>query len=62
MGRGRPASRAASALLHGFSDTTIPFESSAVFETVLAEAGYDVELIGLPPAGLDCSRADPPSS
>jgi predicted esterase len=32
-------------LLHGDADGTIPLESSAVFEAVLAEAGYDVELV-----------------
>jgi hypothetical protein len=32
-------------LIHGDSDSTIPFESSAAFEAVLAEAGYDVELV-----------------
>jgi acetyl esterase/lipase len=32
-------------LLHGDADEDIPFENSAVFETLLAAAGYDVELI-----------------
>lgn len=32
-------------LLHGTSDGVIPLENSAAFETVLAEAGYDVELV-----------------
>jgi pimeloyl-ACP methyl ester carboxylesterase len=35
-------------LIHGESDSTIPFENSAAFETVLAEAGYDVELVEFP--------------
>ena len=37
-------------LIHGESDSTIPFENSAAFETVLAEAGYDVELVEFPVA------------
>ena len=32
-------------LLHGDADTTPPPENSAAFEAVLAEAGYDVELV-----------------
>lgn len=32
-------------LLHGENDTTIPFENSVEFDAVLAEAGYDTELI-----------------
>jgi hypothetical protein len=32
-------------LLHGDNDTTVPLEVSARFEAVLAEAGYDVELV-----------------
>ena len=32
-------------LLHGDSDLTVPLEVSAAFEAVLAEAGYDVELV-----------------
>ena len=32
-------------LLHGDADEDIPFENSAVFETLLVEAGYDGELI-----------------
>ena len=32
-------------LIHGASDGTIPLGSSAAFEAVLAEAGYDVELV-----------------
>ncbi len=32
-------------LLHGDADSVIPFESSAAFEAVLVEAGYDVELV-----------------
>lgn len=34
-------------LLHGYSDDVISHESSDVFETVLAETGYDVEMIGV---------------
>ena len=32
-------------LIHGTADNTIPFENSVAFEAVLAEAGYDVELV-----------------
>ena len=32
-------------LLHGDADTTPPPEVSAAFATVLAEAGYDVEVV-----------------
>jgi hypothetical protein len=32
-------------LLHGDADWMIPYEQSAEFEAVLAEAGYDVELV-----------------
>lgn len=32
-------------LLHGEHDTVIPFENSSEFEAVLADAGYDTELI-----------------
>ena len=32
-------------LIHGDSDGVIPLENSAGFEAVLAEAGYDVELV-----------------
>ena len=32
-------------LMHGNSDGIIPLENSAAFEAVLAEAGYDVELV-----------------
>jgi dienelactone hydrolase len=32
-------------LLHGKIDSTVPYENSAEFEAVLAEAGYDVKLI-----------------
>jgi len=32
-------------LLHGKQDSMIPYENSAEFEVVLAEAGYDVKLI-----------------
>jgi len=32
-------------LIHGDADSTIPLENSAAFEAVLAEAGYDVELV-----------------
>jgi len=32
-------------LIHGDSDSLIPFENSAAFEAALAEAGYDVELV-----------------
>ena len=32
-------------LIHGESDSTIPLENSVAFEAVLAEAGYDVELV-----------------
>ena len=32
-------------LLHGESDSTVPFNCSAAFEAVLLEAGYEVEVI-----------------
>lgn len=32
-------------LLHGDADGAIPFENSVIFETLLTEAGYEVELI-----------------
>ena len=32
-------------LIHGTTDNTIPLENSIAFEAVLAEAGYDVELV-----------------
>jgi predicted esterase len=32
-------------LLHSETDSTIPYENSVAFETLLAEAGYDVKLI-----------------
>lgn len=32
-------------LLHGDSDQDLPFENSAIFETLLTEAGYDVDLV-----------------
>jgi len=32
-------------LIHGESDSTIPLENSVAFEALLAEAGYDVELV-----------------
>jgi predicted esterase len=32
-------------LLHGETDTVVPYNESAAFEVVLAEAGYDVRLI-----------------
>ncbi len=32
-------------LLHGKNDSTIPFENSVEFDTVLAEAGYNTKLI-----------------
>ncbi len=32
-------------LIHGEHDNTIPLKNSSAFETVLSEAGYDVELI-----------------
>ncbi len=34
-------------LIHGAADSIIPFENSVAFEAVLAEAGYDVELVEL---------------